>query len=36
MAKKSESSQNEKKKIRKKGGNEVAFRPQSIERQGII
>ena len=30
MAKKSESSQNEKKKIRKKGGNEVAFRPQSI------
>ncbi len=30
MAKKSESSQNEKKKVRKKGGNEVAFRPQSI------
>ena len=31
MAKKSETtSQNEKKKIRKKGGNEVAFRPQSI------
>ncbi len=30
MAKKSESAQNQKKKIRKKGGNEVAFRPQSI------
>ena len=31
MAKKTEgSSQNEKKKVRKKGGNEVAFRPQSI------
>ncbi len=30
MAKKSESSQNEKKKKSKKGGNEVAFRPQSI------
>ena len=30
MAKKSDSSQNEKKKVRKKGGNEVAFRPQSI------
>lgn len=31
MARKSEvSTQNEKKKVRKKGGNEVAFRPQSI------
>lgn len=30
MAKKTESAQNDKKKIRKKGGNEVAFRPQSI------
>ena len=31
MAKKAESSaNNEKKKARKKGGNEVAFRPQSI------
>lgn len=30
MAKKAESSQTEKKKTRKKGGNEVAFRPQSI------
>lgn len=30
MAKKSETTQNDKKKVRKKGGNEVAFRPQSI------
>ncbi len=30
MAKKAETSQSEKKKVRKKGGNEVAFRPQSI------
>lgn len=30
MARKSDSTQNEKKKVRKKGGNEVAFRPQSI------
>ncbi len=30
MAKKSDSAQGEKKKVRKKGGNEVAFRPQSI------
>lgn len=30
MAKKAETSQNEKKKVKKKGGNEVAFRPQSI------
>lgn len=30
MAKKSESTHIEKKKVRKKGGNEVAFRPQSI------
>ncbi len=30
MAKKSESAAGEKKKVRKKGGNEVAFRPQSI------
>lgn len=30
MAKKAETSKNEKKKVRKKGGNEVAFRPQSI------
>lgn len=30
MAKKSDAAPNEKKKVRKKGGNEVAFRPQSI------